>query len=333
MTKKKLMLLENYINLFIEDKELENKSPKTIEYYAENLNRFWNYLINNLKIENPMIDDFNLENVNEYRRYLKNKNKEVDNPRFKATLKEKISDSSYATYLRAVRVFGNWLYKRDYTNFDIVKYIDLPKESKKSVKILSEKEVITLFNQFDLKTQLGYRNYLITRFAFDYGFRMGSIIRIKKSDIDFTANTLMIWSKGNKYDLYNIDKDIKKKLFDFITKFENDNDYLFTTNDGQPINENTIKKMFIKLKETTGIKELSCHMLRHNFATNYINMGHSVEELKYQLGHSTTAMSEKYLEMSLSAKYLRAEHDSKLLRIQKGKTTSTKKSYLKRKSA
>lgn len=322
--------LENLMTLFLEEKELENKSKATVKFYHENLERFFNFLANELKIENPSSDDFSLDTVNEYRRSLKGKNKEVLTSSYASTKKEKISDNTYATYIRAIRVFGNWLYKMDYTEFDILKYIDTPKEFKKKVKILEEDEIKTVFDSFDLKTELGYRDYLICRFAFDYGFRLGSIVKIKKSDIDFSRSTIKIWLKGNKEENFRLDKEMKVKLQKFIIKYNtNDTDFLFLTKRGEPITENTIIKMFNRLKDATGINELSCHMLRHNFATNYIGMGHSVEELKYQLGHETTKISERYLTLSHSLKHLTKEHDS-MLRQMKSKEEKTSLTQVRR---
>lgn len=266
---------------------------------------------------------------------MKSKHKEVCTPTFESVKKEKISDNTYATYIRAIRAFGNWLFQRGYTDLDIIKFVDLPKEQKKHAKILTEVEVINLFDCFNLKSETGFRDYLICRFAFDYGFRLGTIIKIEKSDIDFKTDSIKVWLKGNKDKYpYRLDKDMKLKLRKFINEYTTDtSDFIFTSNNRSPLTSNAITKIFNRLKEKASVKELSCHMLRHNYATNYIKMGHSVEDLKCQLGHETSRISERYFAQAQELKHLTAKHDSMLLKIQgKEKLESKNTSYVKRKA-
>lgn len=62
--------------------------------------------------------------------------------------------------------------------------------------------------------------------------------------------------------------------------------------------------MFSKLKITSGVKKVHCHLGRHTFATNYINEGHTQQELQLALSHESDTMSKKYVHLDGSPKYL-----------------------------
>jgi len=319
--RKKIKTLSDMMNLFLDDKEGENASPATIKYYAENFERFLKFFRSDLEIENPVITDFTVENINKYRTALKKKHRWEDHPEvLKMDKKDKLADNTFRTYIRAIRTLGNWLYIRDHIEVDILKYIKLPKEEKKDIKMLSDQEALNIFSSFNFKDQLGLRDYLICRFAYDYGFRVKSIVEMKLSKIDLIEGTIEVWLKGNKWQTYRIGKEMKKKLIEYIhvhrAEMKSKSDSLFLNINGQTITDNTIKQLFKRLKEKLGIDKLSAHYLRHNFATNYLLMGHHKEELRFHLGHTTTEMSDHYDHIATSIKYVREVHDSKLDRIE-----------------
>ena len=67
---------------------------------------------------------------------------------------------------------------------------------------------------------------------------------------------------------------------------------------GEPITDNTLKMLFDKLKIRTGIPRLHAHLLRHTFATRYLENGGNIYGLQAILGHTSLEMCKRYLHLS-----------------------------------
>ena len=309
-------MLYDMILLFIDEKRMESVSENTIEFYKYNLNRFLLFLENELGITEAECKEYNLYNIDKFRKMLKSKKKWDEQPT--KMKNEKITNNSYRTYTNAIRVFGNWLYGKELIDEDIINSIKLPKSSDKQIRMLSEQETRNLFNQFDLKTEIGLRNYIICWLALDLGLRSNSIASLRLLGVDFNNNILTVWLKGNKIATYPLGKELKAKLREYIVLYRQrantHEDSLFLNRDHSCITTNTIKQLFKKLKIITGINELGCHYLRHNFATNYVLDGHSMEETQFMLGHTTQQMAKKYVHTAKQLNYIN-KHISRLGKV------------------
>lgn len=315
---KKALIVEDGIALFLDEKQMENASESTIEFYDQNLKKISDFMASETSNLHPTCRELTLELFNKYRKKLKNKKKWDDHPDLTRRKQEKISDNSYRTYINAVRVWANWLFEKGHIDEDILSNVSLPKKQEKQVRLLSEVEIRKVFNQFDTKTELGLRNYLITWLALDMGLRAKSIVTLKLSKIDFNNNRIEVWLKGNKTAIYPLDKTLKTKLREYILLYRNKSgtksEALFLNHNGSDITANTIKQLFKQLKEKTGIKEIGCHMLRHNFGTNYILQGNTMEDLQYMLGQTTQQAAKMYVHIAKHINVI-TKHTSRLSKI------------------
>ena len=68
----------------------------------------------------------------------------------------------------------------------------------------------------------------------------------------------------------------------------------------EPVKETTIKDLFRKLKVKSGIDRLHPHLLRHTFATRYLENGGNIYSLQLLLGHTSLEMVKRYLHLANS---------------------------------
>lgn len=63
----------------------------------------------------------------------------------------------------------------------------------------------------------------------------------------------------------------------------------------EPVTDATLRQMFRKLKKRSGIPRLRAHLLRHTFATRYLENGGDMYALQQILGHTSLEMVKKYV--------------------------------------
>jgi len=64
-----------------------------------------------------------------------------------------------------------------------------------------------------------------------------------------------------------------------------------------PINQSTVKQLFRRLKVQADISRLHPHLLRHSFATRYLENGGDIYSLQLILGHTSLEMVKKYVHL------------------------------------
>ncbi|KNZ41391.1 tyrosine-type recombinase/integrase [Acetobacterium bakii] len=191
----------------------------------------------------------------------------------------------------------------------IEKRVELPKSDRKEPAYMDDKEALEfleLLEEEPLKYKLAL-NLLIFS-----GFRRGEIGGLKWADIDFDAKIITI-KRALKYipgeGLFEGDtKTFKSKrsiklpdfIFDLLKAHRvwqleerlkvgdrwNDNDYVFTRWNGQPMSLDTIGAYLKKFTDKHGLKPVHLHSLRHTNASILIASGVDLKTVSSRLGHS-----------------------------------------------
>lgn len=227
-----------------------------------------------------------------------------------------IKKVSVQTYARAVKTFFRWLDSQKIIKIDLSK-IELIKAEKTMVYPLTNDELITVINYFNENDELELRNKIIIMLMADCGLRRGEIPRLKKADVNYANRTLVVNGKGGKVRLVPFGVNFQCFLNRYLSLTEdNKNEFIFITNDGRPITENTIKMFVTKLKKNTGIQRIHPHLLRHTYATNFLLDGGDIETLRILMGHEDITTTQKYVHIAAQMRILnssRMTHIDRLL--------------------
>jgi len=101
--------------------------------------------------------------------------------------------------------------------------------------------------------------------------------------------------KGNKDRLFIIAVSLKNEIRKLM-ELKGMDDWLFVSQRGKKYSLETLQKIIKKARKDAKIKKrISCHTLRHSFATHLIEDGYSVSEVQALLGHKSPETTFIYL--------------------------------------
>lgn len=293
-----LELLTNFTKEYIEEKEAANLSKKTISNIKIILERFYDYIADELaENESLAINDINKYFLNNYLNELTNK---------------KIGKSTQKLHLTLLKGFLSYIADSDVKEYDSLK-INISKLN--GLKIKTEQKERESFNQNEQKLLLDYvakldakknylsqRNALLIKILLYAGLRISEVVEIKWSDVieydDDTHGliyTILIKGKGNKerYAYIAYDK-INNNLEKLGKRDSNPNDYLFVSTQGNQCNRITMYEVVKQILANAGIFKTGLHIFRHTFARNLVTKNINLSTIKDLLGHSNITVTAQF---------------------------------------
>ena len=129
------------------------------------------------------------------------------------------------------------------------------------------------------------------------GLRISEALALRASDVrilDGTAKSVRVVGKGNKERLVPLPGAFGA-VFGFWLKDRPRTEAVFAKADGKPISPQAARAYLRGMLEKAGIeKKISPHKLRHTYATNLLNTGAELVDIKALLGHESVATTQIY---------------------------------------
>ena len=282
MDTKKLKGIEELTNYCDYLKYQKNYSDYTIISYKDDIIEYLEFVMR----ENLDFKSIEYSDIRFYLMYLKDER--CDN------------NTSINRKLSSLRGFYKYMANEGIVKSNVFSLVNGPKKSKKLPRYFEYNELEELFNAPDIRTPLGQRNLLLLEMLYATGVRVGELVSIKVSDIDFSNKSILILGKGNKeryvqYGEYCEDI-LNTYLDDGYKKLNTTNSkYLFLNNNGGQLTERGVRYILDELiKKTTINKNISPHMIRHSFATHLLNEGCDLLTVQKLLGHESIKATQIY---------------------------------------
>lgn len=277
------------IDAFLEYIEKQKMySLNTKKNYEIDINEFMNYL----KDKEINYTDVNYEFIKEYLVFMYNK---------------KYKRNTIARKLSSLRSFYKYLFNNNIIKTNPFKYVKTPKKEKMLPKYLSVVDLETIFNVPNLNFNLGQRDRLILEILYATGIRVGELVEIKVSDIDFFNKEIKVNGKGSKQRIV----EFGDYCFEYINLFLNDgrekilkkhnktSSYLIINDHGDKITTRGVELLIDKIIKKAALKrKVTPHMLRHTFATHLLNEGCDILTVKELLGHESLESTQIYTHVS-----------------------------------
>ncbi len=168
--------------------------------------------------------------------------------------------------------------------------IDRPRKERTLPVVLSESEIALVFKQV-----INLKHKALLMLIYSSGLRIGEAIRMQINDIDSKRNQVRVAQSKGKKDRYTL---LSKKMVLILReyyKMYKPKQWLFEGMKGEDYSPSSIQSILKQAIDKAGIKKhVTCHTLRHSFATHLLENGTDLRYIQSLLGHENSKTTEVY---------------------------------------
>lgn len=268
--KQKQISNQEYLQMFLAAKTIEGCSNRTIQYYRMTIEKM-------LTIINQPIRKITTEDMRSYLSRYQEWNGcskvTVDNVR------------------RNISSFFSWLEEENYILKSPMRRIHKIKTNQQVKEVISDEDIEKLRDHCRCKRDLAMIDLL-----YSTGIRVGELVNLNVSDVDFEARECVVFGKGGKERRVYFDAKSKLHLQKYIESRTDENEALFVSLDA-PHNRLKISGVEIRIRmlgRSVNLSKIHPHKFRRTMATRAIDKGMPIEQVQKILGHSQIDTTMQY---------------------------------------
>ena len=261
---------QEYLRMFLAAKTIEGCSNRTIQYYRVTIEKM-------LSVMEQPIRKITTEDMRSYLSRYQDWNDcskvTVDNVR------------------RNISSFFSWLEEENYILKSPMRRIHKIKTNQQVKEIITDEDIERLRDNCSCKRDLAMIDLL-----YSTGIRVGELVNLNISDVDFEARECVVFGKGGKERRVYFDAKSKLHLQTYIDSREDDNEALFVTLDA-PHERLKISGVEIRMRSlgrSINLTKIHPHKFRRTMATRAIDKGMPIEQVQKILGHSQIDTTMQY---------------------------------------
>lgn len=263
---------------FLQHMDAIDRSPQTITGYGKDLKQFEQFLSIKYNGE-PYIEDITSSDIEDFLMYLK---EERD-----------YAPGSRSRDLYTIRSFFSWAYKKEIVIRNVALSVENIKLQQKERIYLRDEEVEELLAAIDHPLI-----NLTVRTLYNTGLRISECLSLTLSTVDLQNKVVhVIAGKGNKDRLVPI----SDKLYPYLQRYiENGrqavatDNFFATAKTGKLSAQYVNRELAAATKKLGWEKKVTCHILRHSFASRLVEQDVNLVQVQKLLGHSSLKVTSIY---------------------------------------
>ena len=258
------------VQIFLSAKRVEGCSDKTVLYYDSTIR-------NVLTAVGKDVRDVTTDDLRIYLDHYQSTNG--------------VSKVTIDNIRRILSSFFAWLEDEDYITKSPVRRIHKVKTCKTVKETYSDEALELMRDHSECARDLAIIDMLAST-----GMRVGELVKLDRSDIDFANRECIVLGKGNKQRKVYFDARTKIHLQRYLNSRKDDNPALFVTLQ-RPYNRLQISGVEIRLRrlgEKLNLNKVHPHKFRRTLATMAIDKGMPIEQVQQLLGHQSVDTTLQY---------------------------------------
>ena len=289
-------VLNDNLTQFLQHLKYErNLSPHTLRNYESDLEQFKQHLFNVENRSDVPVAEIDRLTIREWM----------------AALHADHKKTSVARKLASLRTFFQFLVREGKLETNPAKQVATPKIERKLPNHLTIEDAVRFIETPDVSTDLGRRDRAIIEFLYATGIRVGELVGINISDVDFREKLIWVTGKRKKQRIVPFGEPAMQAVLFYLEKtrgtfLENcpaanrDPQALFLNYQGTRITTRSVGRLIDKyIKLCADIHDISPHSLRHTFATHLLDQGADLRDIQELLGHARLTTTQIYTQVSM----------------------------------
>jgi len=228
--------------------------------------------------------------------------------------KQRISATSSARKLSAIRTFVRFLRREDLVENDPAALVAAPKRPETIPAHLTVEEMNRLLEMPDASTPLGRRDRAILELFYASGLRLSELVGLDMEDVDLSRRIVRVLGKGRKERLVPFNNSTAEAIRAYLkdraslfgsVRLQPDRRAgksrrgiqapLFLNYRGQRLSTRSVDRLVRRYVAQCGAKfGISPHALRHSFATHLLANGADLRAIQELLGHARLSTTQRY---------------------------------------
>jgi site-specific recombinase XerD len=280
---------------FTADLLRKNRSSRTMEAYARDLEHFGRFLAGDAEAGEssrvfPRLRDATASDIRKYVLHLMT----VRRYRVVAVRRNLSTLRTFYTFLRREGI------RADQPALDV----ELPKAEQRKPKVLRLPEVAAIIKTRVERpggTSLGARDRAIIELLYGSGIRRAELAGLNLDDVDLGARVAMVTGKGNKRRMVPLTEAAANAMQSYLHQRPASNDRaFFLSNRNARLGLRQVWQIVKDYAAKSGIDRATTHAMRHSFATHFIEGGGDLSSLQRLLGHANIATTQIYIDQSIA---------------------------------
>ena len=253
---------EKVLKTWLASKRLENCSPGTLENYERCIRMLFQTL--NVRLQDITTNDLRF---------------------YMAMYQEKrhVTLSYMETIRHMISSFFTWLTDEGYISKDPSRRLRRIKVTETIKKPFTAAEIEALKRHTNTE-----RDLALLEFLYSTGARIGEVVSLDRSQINFVNRDVIIYGKkGKKERFVYLTESCCYHLAKYLKTRTDDNPALFigTRSPGKRLTKGAVQSMLKKLGKASGVSNVHPHRFRRTLATNALDRGIPIEQVQEILGH------------------------------------------------
>lgn len=263
--------------------EVERRlSPQTVTSYRSDFRQFTEFLRSQSRwglVSQDVLGALSMGNVRDYQYYM---------------AEQGWSTATVQRRLVSLNRFGVWLVKRSHAKANPLAEMELPRKRRPLPHVV-DWEILAAAARAEPKP----RDAAILGVLVYAGLRRGEVVGLSVADFSPTAATLHVLGKGNKDRVISLPKPGQRMLKAYLASRQDTGPEapLFVTSVGQRITHKVVTRVVRRIGQRLG-RHLHPHMFRHSYATELLERGADIRDIRDLLGHESVATTEIYTHVS-----------------------------------
>ncbi|MBN1936612.1 MAG: tyrosine-type recombinase/integrase [Anaerolineae bacterium] len=285
------MLLQQALDAFLLAKRAECSSEYTALGYKTLLSPLIRFL------DNPPIEQITSHDLRSWIVSLREQTTLYENHPFHPPTSGQLSEITIRNSIVRLKTFFRWLFEEDHIERNPAEKIKIPKKLQNEPPVLEPDQIISLVQTIDVDAENGARDLAIFLVLLSSGIRIAELCTLGLSDVDLNTGTLQIFGKGKKKRTVFLFAKTLDAVKHYVEKCrpETVHNYLWVGRYGGRLGTAGVTMILKRLKIRAGLADIkfSAHVLRHTYATLFVENGGDSRILQLLLGHNdltTTAI-------------------------------------------